>query len=125
MYDLDRLFREMDSAAQAEEEAPAQEVLIQALEGESPIDTLIRVFNEPGGIAFLSPLSIPQEFYEEIIQGRKTPFITERHIELMNQYDWDFFFKEFVNPNKAQWNKALSLFFDTLKIVPAECDSYF
>lgn len=125
MHDLDRLFREMDSAAQAEEEAPAQEVFIQVLDGESPIDTLIRAFNEPGGIAFLSPLSIPQEFYEEIIQGRKTPFITGRHIELANQYDWDFFFKEFVNPNKAQWDKTLSLFFDALKTVPAECDSYF
>ena len=75
-----------------EKETPEFEVI----ENENAIDTVIRLFNSGTDVFFLTPMDIPESFIDEILEGNKTPYITERHIELMSQYNWEFFFKEMI-----------------------------
>ena len=75
-----------------EKETPEFEVI----ENENAIDTVIRLFNSGTDVFFLTPMDIPESFIDEILEGNKTPYITERHIELMSQYNWKFFFKEMI-----------------------------
>ena len=75
-----------------EKETPEFEVI----ENENAIDTVIRLFNSCTDVFFLTPMDIPESFIDEILEGNKTPYITERHIELMSQYNWEFFFKEMI-----------------------------
>ena len=75
-----------------EKETPEFEVI----ENENAIDTVIRLFNSGTDVFFLTPMDIPESFIDEILEGNKTQYITERHIELMSQYNWEFFFKEMI-----------------------------
>ena len=96
-----------------EKETPEFEVI----ENENAIDTVIRLFNSGTDVFFLTPMDIPESFIDEILEGNKTPYITERHIELMSQYNWEFFFKEMIQDvNSARKAIDNAVFFkDQLK----------
>ena len=96
-----------------EKETPEFEVI----ENENAIDTVIRLFNSGTDVFFLTPMDIPESFIDEILEGNKTQYITERHIELMSQYNWEFFFKEMIEDvNSARKAIDNAVFFkDQLK----------
>lgn len=92
-----------------EKETPEFEVI----ENENAIDTVIRLFNSGTDVFFLTPMDIPESFIDEILEGNKTPYITERHIELMSQYNWEFFFKEMIQDvNSARKAIDNAVFFE-------------
>ena len=92
-----------------EKETPEFEVI----ENENAIDTVIRLFNSGTDVFFLTPMDIPESFIDEILEGNKTMYITERHIELMSQYNWEFFFKEMIEDvNSARKAIDNAVFFE-------------
>ena len=92
-----------------EKETPEFEVI----ENENAIDTVIRLFNSGTDVFFLTPMDIPESFIDEILEGNKTMYITERHIELMSQYNWEFFFKEMIeDANSARKAIDNAVFFE-------------
>ena len=91
------LFEQMlDNLALKGAEKKEEVVVVLAEENETPLQTLHRIFETDVEKAFLTPMDIPEYFIEEVLSGRKTPFITERHIELASQYNWDFYFNEIL-----------------------------
>lgn len=80
----------------SEEKEKEEEAIALAEDNETPLQTLHRIFETDSEKAFLTPMDIPEYFIEEVLSGRKTPFITERHIELASQYNWDFYFNEIL-----------------------------
>lgn len=102
-----------------EKEKELKNVDSLGFEGEGSLDTLTRIFDD-SLFTFVSPLSIPEEFLSEILQGRKTPFITERHFDIMSQYNWDFMFGELIEKKNSltgdDFNKRI---FDFVKNTPS------
>ena len=91
------LFEQMlDNLALKDAEKKEEVVVVLAEENETPLQTLHRIFETDAEKAFLTPMDIPEYFIEEVLSGNKTPFITERHIELVSQYNWDFYFNEIL-----------------------------
>ena len=91
------LFEQMlDNLALKGAEKKEEVVVVLAEENETPLQTLHRIFETDAEKAFLTPMDIPEYFIEEVLSGNKTPFITERHIELASQYNWDFYFNEIL-----------------------------
>ena len=109
---------------------PKENLIIENLvqQDESPLETLIRVFNTEKEMAFLTPVNIPEYFIDEINQGKKTPFITERHFDLMSQYNWDFYFDNIVKAgltpaeiaiNQENENDFREALYNRITIIPA------
>ena len=91
------LFEQMlDNLALKGAEEKEEVAVVLAEDNETPLQTLHRIFETDTEKAFLTPIDIPEYFIEEVLSGRKTPFITDRHIELLSQYNWDFYFKEIL-----------------------------
>ena len=91
------LFEQMlDNLALKGAEEKEETVIVLAEDDETPLQTLHRIFETDAEKAFLTTMDITEYFIEEVLSGRKTPFITERHIELASQYNWDFYFNEIL-----------------------------